>query len=278
MKKSVLLFFTLFAAFWIVFNSNASGAGQFQGVDRTGSPHSPGACVECHGQGNYNPNLAIALLDGTTPVSTYVPGKQYTLRFSLNAANGTPGGYGYQAIVLDAKNNAQAGIWGTAPSGQRVIAVGGRQYTEHTRRATSGVFQMPWTAPAAGTGSVVVYTAGVAANGDNSNGGDSPTRNTLTLAEATLSSLPSSKILTAQLKVYPNPAIDFARVEIQGKIENAALWVNLLDVQGRILQSKRLQHSGEHTQLELNVENLPKGQYWVQVSDGSRTKTVALAK
>lgn len=277
MKKSLLLFFLFLAALWVVFNSNSSGAGQFQGVDRTGSPLSPGSCGECHAQGNYNPSLDITLLDGTNPVSAYVPGKQYTLRFSINPANGTPGGYGYQATVLDGKN-AQAGTLGAAPSGQRVLILGGRQYAEQTRRAGSGVFQMPWTAPSAGTGNVVVYSTGVAVNGTGSNGGDNHASNKLTLTETTVSSLSAAKTLSAQLKVYPNPAVEFARLEIQGKLENASLWVNLLDVQGRILQNKRLQHQGENTQIELDVKNLPKGQYWVQVSDGSRTKTVALVK
>lgn len=277
MKKSVLLFFVFLSALWFVFNSNASGAGQSQGVDRTGSPLSPGSCGECHGQGTYNPSLEITLLDGTNPVSAYVPGKQYTLRFSVNPASGTPGGYGYQATVLDNKN-AQAGTLGTAPSGQRVITLGGRQYAEQSRRASSGVFQLPWTAPAAGTGNVVVYSTGVAVNGTGSNGGDNHASNKLTLTETTVSSLSAAKTLSAQLKVYPNPAVEFARLEIQGKLENASLWVNLLDVQGRILQNKRLQHQGENTQIELDVKNLSKGQYWVQVSDGSRTKTVALVK
>lgn len=277
MKKSVLLFFLFLSALWFVFNSNASGAGQFQGVDRTGSPLSPGSCGECHGQGTYNPSLDITLLDGTNPVSAYVPGKQYTLRFSVNPANGTPGGYGYQATVLDSKN-AQAGTLGAAPSGQRVITLGGRQYAEQTRRAGSGVFQMPWTAPAVGTGSVVIYSTGVAVNGTGSNGGDNHASNKLTLTETTVSSLSAAKTLNAQLKVYPNPAVEFARLDIQGKLENASLWVNLLDVQGRILQNKKVQHQGENTQIELDVKNLPQGQYWVQVSDGSRTKTIALVK
>lgn len=277
MKKSVLLYLVFLSALWVVFNSNASGAGQSQGVDRTGSPLSPGTCGECHGQGSYNPSLDITLLDGTNPVSAYVPGKQYTLRFSVNPANGTPGGYGYQATVLDSKN-AQAGTLGTAPSGQRVITLGGRQYAEQSRRASSGVFQLPWTAPTAGTGNVVVYSTGVAVNGTGSNGGDNHASNKLTLTETTVSSLSAAKTLNAQLKVYPNPAVEFARLEIQGKLENASLWVSLLDVQGRILQSRKVLHQGENTQIELDVKKLPRGQYWIKVSDAGKTKTVTFVK
>ncbi|WP_373553107.1 choice-of-anchor V domain-containing protein [Haliscomenobacter sp.] len=278
MKKSVLLFCTLLSAVWIVLSSNASGAGREQGTDRTGSPVSAGFCGECHGTGNYDPTLEIAILDGTTPVTAYAPGKKYTVQVKITAASGTPGGYGYQATVLEAKAQAQAGVLGAAPSGQRVITLGGRQYAEHTRRATSNVFEMPWTAPAAGTGTVNVYAAGLAVNGDGSTGNDSPVKNSLSLIEATSTGLSSNKILAAQIKVYPNPALEFARVEIEGNLENDQLWVNLLDVQGRILQSKSLQQPNQRSQIELDVKTLPKGQYWVQVSNGKRTKTVSLLK
>ena len=278
MKKSVLLFCTLLSAIWIVLNSNASGAGFNQGVDRSGSPIGDSFCGDCHGTGTYNPTVEIAMLDGTSPVTTYVPGKRYTMQVSIVAGAGTPGGYGYQATVLDTKSNAQAGTLGAAPSGQRVVNLGGRQYAEQSRRSTSNTFQIPWTAPAAGAGDLKVYAAGMAVNGDGGTGRDNAVKATLSLSEATSTGLSANKILAAQIKVYPNPALEFARVEVEGNLENEQLWVNLLDVQGRILQSKSLQQPTQRSQVELNVKALPKGQYWVQVSNGNRVKTVSLLK
>lgn len=278
MKKPVLLFCTLLSAIWIVLSSNASGAGFDQGVDRSGSPIGNSFCGDCHSGGTYNPTVEIAMLDGTSPITTYVPGKKYTMRVSIVAGAGTPGGYGYQATVLGAKSNAQAGTLGAAPSGQRIVTLGGRQYAEQSRRSTANTFQMPWTAPAAGTGDLKVYAAGMAVNGDGGTGRDNPIKATLNLSEATSTGLSSNKILSAQIKVYPNPAIEFARVEIEGSTENEQLWVNLLDVQGRILQSKRLSQHTQNSQVDLNVKALPKGQYWVQVSNGQRTKTISLLK
>lgn len=278
MKKSVLLFCTLLSAIWIVLSSNASGAGFNQGVDRSGSPIGDSFCGDCHGTGTYNPTVEIAMLDGTTPITSYIPGKRYTMQVSIVAGAGTPGGYGYQATVLNAKSNAQAGAFSAAPSGQRIVTLGGRQYAEQSRRSTSNVFQMPWTAPAAGAGDLKVYAAGLAVNGTGSTDRDNAVKATLSLSEATSTGLNPNKILSAQIKVYPNPAIEFARVEIEGNTENEQLWVNLLDVQGRILQSKRLSQPTQNSQVDLNVKALPKGQYWVQVSDGQRTKTISLLK
>lgn len=278
MKKSVLLFCTLLSAVWIVLSSNASGAGFNQGVDRSGSPLGDSYCGDCHGTGTYNPTVEIAMLDGTSPITTYVPGKRYTMQVSIVAGAGTPGGYGYQATVLDTKSNAQAGTLGSAPSGQRVVNLGGRQYAEQSRRSTSNTFQIPWTAPATGAGDLKVYAAGMAVNGDGGTGRDNAVKATLSLSEATSTGLSANKVLAAQIKVYPNPALEFARVEIEGSIENDQLWINLLDVQGRILQSKILQQATQSSQIELDVKALPKGQYWVQVSNGKRTKTVSLLK
>ncbi len=278
MKKSVLIFCTLLSAVWIVLSSNASGAGQAQGTDRTGSPIGDSYCGDCHGTGTYNPTVEIAMLDGTSPITTYVPGKRYTMQVSIVAGAGTPGGYGYQATVLDTKSNAQAGTLGSAPSGQRVVNLGGRQYAEQSRRATSNTFQMPWTAPAAGTGDLKVYATGLAVNGDGGTGSDNAVKAILSLSEATSTGLSANKILAAQIKVYPNPAVEFARVEIEGSMENEQLWVNLLDVQGRILQRKSLQKHNQYSQIELDVKALPKGQYWVQVNNGSKTKTISFLK
>lgn len=278
MKKSVLVFCTLLSAIWIVLSSNASGAGFNQGVDRSGSPLGDSFCGDCHGTGTYNPTLEVAMLDGANPITAYVPGKRYTMQVKIVAGAGTPGGYGYQATVLDTKSNAQAGAFSAAPTGQRIVTLGGRQYAEQSRRSTSNTFQMPWTAPAAGKGDLKVYAAGLAVNGDGGSGRDNAVKATLSLSEATATSLASNRILNAQVKVYPNPAVEFARVEIEGNSENEQLWVNLLDVQGRILQTQKLQQSIRNSQVDLNVQALPKGQYWVQVSDGQRTKTISLLK
>ncbi|MDX2067333.1 MAG: choice-of-anchor V domain-containing protein [Haliscomenobacter sp.] len=278
MKKSVLVLCTLLSAIWIALSSNASGAAQNQGTDRTGSPIGDSYCGDCHGTGTYNPTVEIAMLDGANPVTTYVPGKKYTMQVSIVAGAGTPGGYGYQATVLNAKSNAQAGAFSAAPAGQRIVTLGGRQYAEQSRRSTSNTFQMPWTAPAAGTGDLKVYAAGMAVNGDGGTGRDNAVKATLSLIEATSTGLTSNRILSAQIKVFPNPAVELARVEIEGSLENEQLWVNLLDVQGRIRQSKKLQQPAQTAQVDLNVKALPKGQYWVQVSDGQRTKTISLLK
>ena len=277
MKKSVLPLLTVLAAFWIVFTSNESGPGFQQGVDYTGSPLGGSFCGDCHSSGRYNTTLQVQLLDGTTPVTSYAPGKTYTIEVKVVTGSGSPAGFGYQTTVLVAGSNAKAGTMGAVPSGQRLITLGGRQYSEHTRLSTSNTFKIPWTAPAIGTGTVNVYAAGVAANGSGSSG-DGANKTSLSLTEATSSDLAEAKILPANIEVYPNPVIDRATIEVKGELEQQKLWVELLDVHGRKLQVQKLEHAGQASQIQLDVETLPRGMYWIRVSDGKRIKTVSLVK
>jgi hypothetical protein len=277
MKKFLLPLSTVLAALWIVFSSNASGAGQNQGVDRTGSPISNSFCGDCHDGGSFRPSVQIALLRDTTPVTSYEPGKTYNLRVRITAGTGTPGAYGYQATVLTS-TRAQAGAFGTAPTGQRVLNIGGRQYAEQSRRSTANAFIIPWTAPLKGTGTVTVYATGLAVNSNNNSGGDNAQAVSLALTESTATSTNAVEALAVKVQAYPNPATDFVRLDISGELPNRQLWVDLLDGQGRILQRQNLFYAGQNAQTQLGVQALPRGQYWVRISDGKRVKTLPIQK
>ena len=277
MKKSVLLVTTLLIAARIIFSSDSNGPGFSQGTDRTGSPLGDSFCADCHSSGRYSTSLQVEMLDGTTPVTSYTPNKKYTLQVKVVAGSGTPAGYGYQTTVLQSGTNNQAGTLGPATTGQRVITLGGRQYAEHTRVSVSNVFQMAWTAPASGTGNINVYAAGLAANGSGSSG-DGAAKNALALTEATSTALPSAKKLPVSIKVYPNPVIESALLEINGALKTNRLWVELIDAQGRKVQKQQLQYSGQNAQIKLDFQDLPHGNYWARVSDGERLQTVSIAK
>ena len=261
----------------IIFSSDSNGPGFSQGTDRTGSPLGDSYCADCHSSGRYNTSLQIEMLDGTTPVTSYTPNKKYTLQVKVLAGSGTPAGYGYQTTVLQAGTNAQAGTLGPATTGQRVITLGGRQYAEHTRVSVSNVFQMSWTAPTSGTGTVNVYAAGLAANGSGSSG-DGAAKNTLALKETTATALADARILPVEVKLYPNPVIESALLEINGALKTNRLWVELIDAQGRKVQTQQVQYGGQNAQIKLDFQDLPHGNYWARVSDGERLKTVSIVK
>lgn len=177
------------------FNPNppySGGPGLSGAGDRTGSPISSGTCASCHGGGVYSPAISIQVLDGVTPVTSYIPGNVYTVRFTVTG--GAPR-YGFQGVALR-PNNSAAGTLNTPGANTQVVSIGGIPYVEHTSPvATSGIFTSQWTAPASGAGSIKFYGVGLASNSNGSTNGDNASASvniTLTEVIPTTISYPSN--------------------------------------------------------------------------------------
>jgi Secretion system C-terminal sorting domain len=166
------------------------------GAGRTGAPFNTSNCSgngSCHDGGTYLPTFNVELLDNTNAVVTnYIAGALYTLRISIVATDfsaGTPL-YGFQTTSVKASNNANLNTWGASmPLGVNnfFLTSTSRNYVEHNAPRTSGIINIPWTAPAANYGTVRFYTAGNAVDGNSDPSNDSPTgSNVLTIGETVL--------------------------------------------------------------------------------------------
>jgi hypothetical protein len=161
-----------------IFDAGYTGAG----FDNFGN-----TCDNCHGGGSFSPSLTVELLNGSgNPVTTYSTGQTYTLRLTIAAQTGTPGGYGFQTMAARQSNDANVNAWGTAPTNtHNTLTSGGRNYIEHSTQLPSGVINIPWIGPAATTGAVTFYSIGNVIDYDFSSGGDEPTiSNSLTVTYA----------------------------------------------------------------------------------------------
>ncbi len=65
------------------------------------------------------------------------------------------------------------------------------------------------------------------------------------------------------ITIYPNPAKDFIQFDYAGK--QKTVLINLFDMQGRLIKTTTVANV---LPLKLNIENLAKGKYVVQLSDG----------
>lgn len=143
----------------------------------TGAP--PGDnCTSCHtGSANSGPgSLSIEFPDG----NTYVPGQTYKLRITLSDPAAQR--WGFQ---ITARRGAQqldlAGAFSIVDSARSQFAPGSAPgaYVTHAADGTasgssgSNSWEVNWTAPSSGAGSVRFYAAGNAANNDGTNFGDS---------------------------------------------------------------------------------------------------------
>jgi len=164
--------------------------GYAQGPDATvaGVP-GENTCAACHagssGSGsvtvtfsngaNYTPGMTQHLVVTVADAAQRRWGFQLTARQSGNskaqAGTFTPGSDGYTQLVCS-DVNYQHENWGTCPASMPL------QYIEHTLNGTrlgttkSASFAFDWTPPASDVGSIVIYVAGNAANGDGTERGD----------------------------------------------------------------------------------------------------------
>jgi len=168
----------------LLFINASTGPGQNFGNGYTNAPFDGGYCNGCHGGGTFTPSVSIQLMNGTTPVSNYIPGSGYTLHISVSSSTGvTPNtAYGFQVVGVRSSNNLNAGSWGSlALTDYHSVAINGRTYVEHNMPLSSGSIDIPWTAPGGGNGPVTFYAAGNVVNQDGSSAGDNPTATSYTV-------------------------------------------------------------------------------------------------
>jgi hypothetical protein len=143
-----------------------NGGGSAPG--RTGAPNES-SCTACHTGSvldGANENVLL-VLDGSTPVSQYVPGSSYTISLAMSS---NPAKKGFQSTALDAFDD----MAGSFTAGTTTSVNGSaRKYANH--KSTSNTSATPtwnwtWTAPSTDVGDVTFY---VATNKANNNGGTS---------------------------------------------------------------------------------------------------------
>ena len=206
MKKKFILIPFIGVLLYVLLSSYSEGPAITAGIEGTGATGSAGC--SCHNASSTSSTtVSIQLLSGGTPVTTYVPGNTYTIQITgtQTSSSLTLPRFGFQLMVVKSSgagsgSAVSTGTFGTAPSGTHTYSLSGRTIFEHYNggspgaiSATTGsggsgttyVESISWTAPAAGTGSVVIY--GVI-NAVNYNGtddaGDKWNNNSLTICES----------------------------------------------------------------------------------------------
>ena len=132
-------------------------------ANSSGKHSSSGGCG-CHSSGT-SPTI------GENFPSTYSAGQTYSIQVSVSGGvSGTKGGF-----------NVEVSKGTLATGGSTSVKVSGTSIT-HTNNANRA-WTFDWTAPSAGSGSVIVDIAGMTANGASGNNGDSWSTTSLTITE-----------------------------------------------------------------------------------------------
>lgn len=185
MLKRVTLFSTLGLSLVLLTSAYLSDTGR---AGKTGSPGET-TCISCHGDFTANSGGGTIALNGITGGS-YTPGTTYNLSVTVSRTGSTVFGLGCEALTTANTNAGSFIITNSAETHILSATVSGSSRSSVTHQLDGGAsnnthtFSFDWTAPAAGTGDVTLYYAGIAGNYDGGEGGDYVYDGSLTLTEA----------------------------------------------------------------------------------------------
>jgi len=151
----------------------------------TGAPFNNNqTCTKCHSGGNFGGSIGVQLQDSAKKaVTSYVPGRSYTLRININKTSTASAKYGFQTTCAKTTGGGNINKWGTLPANTHVTLLSAHHYVEQSTALTNKTILIPWTGPAKGSGSVTFYTSGNIVNNNGSESGDQPVHKNLVIAE-----------------------------------------------------------------------------------------------
>lgn len=283
LRPVIFLFFGLFATLVLLGNKNGRASQAQRG--NTGAPGDetqggqPKTCQACHNQGPIVATVAVIVLDSANnSVTQYIPGKKYTARVQITASGSGLNGYGFQMIGLRDSNNSDLdGFTDVNPNNYKIASIpGGRTYAEHNNISTSNLFDVTWTAPPSGTGSVTLYAAG---NGVNSNGtttGDGAGFGSLKLTELS-SGTEDFPVSLSQISVFPNPVQSEAILSLEN-LSAGDYQIAAFDASGRkVWETQQALPEGAFT-LALPSSDWASGMYFIRLTQGRNQQSVKVLK
>ncbi|MFN0037565.1 MAG: choice-of-anchor V domain-containing protein [Saprospiraceae bacterium] len=283
LRLVIFLFFGIFSTLVMLGNKNGRASQSQRG--NTGAPGDetqggqPKTCISCHNQGPIVASLAVSVLDSAnTPVTQYLPGKKYTARVTITASGLNLTGYGFQMIGLrDNGNTDLDGFTDMNPNNYKLATIpGGRTYAEHDNISPINTFDVKWTAPPTGTGSVTLYAAGNGVNATGTTGGDGSGSHSIKLTEL---STPTEDVAgrLPKMTVFPNPVHSESVLKLEN-VESGEYSAAAFDASGRrVWQSMQNLPEGA-AELSLPTAEWKPGVYFLTLESGGKTTSVKILK
>ena len=268
MIKKITLLSALAVSAIIAFDGQFNLAKSHSSGESTpsaGDPAASGATCGrsgCHTGGHTftPPSDAIVIKDATnsTVVNSYTPGTAYKVNVKLDAYT-TVGGF--QLTVEDAANAHK----GTLAAGSGTVLKVSGSYITHqfsSLGSASKTWVFDWTAPSSSSGTLTFYAA---FNRSNNDGGentfDTIGTSSLILTDATTG---INELSNNALFISPNPAS--TSIYVHAMNLNANSMVSIYSITGELMLNEKL-----NTNNQINISNLDKGVYLVQVSNSNQS-------
>jgi hypothetical protein len=238
-------------------------------IGSTGGPNQTDSCSAsgCHDTGTDNTGGGTITI--TTPAS-FSPGDtvSFTVRVEQNGARR----FGFQATVRRADNKRPVGAVQLANGTQFSDAIG--DYITHDDAADkddAAEWTFQWKAPDQDVGNIVVYAAGVAANGNGNRFGDNVYTSNATMPTrvSVEGEQPSNRFFLEP--AFPNPFMEQTTVRYSLSHPEPVAFA-LYDALGRLVKAgdEEYMPAGTH-EILIDAGDLPAGVYFYEV----RTATVS---
>lgn len=255
--------------------SHRNAAGNIAG--RTGAPGET-SCTQCHAgtaQDGATENQ-VSFLDGTTPVTSYVPGNTYVVSLQM-ASN--PAKKGFSAVALDLTEANAGSFTGNGLGGTQDYTSGTRHYVSHTSTSNTDAVTLwawQWTAPATNVGDVVFYVASNAANNDSGPGGDMiyVSQHIINASSASITELANEE---SNFQAGYNVANHKVEVDFT-YLSSGDMHMNLLDMSGRSVYNYSMGNSeiGENHESIALPDDLKNGIYVVHFFVGNKAMSAKI--
>jgi hypothetical protein len=242
MKSAINLLLLTFAVLILI--SNKGGRNQAT----TGAPfeNNSNACANCHGGGNFTPEITFKLIDGNNNiVEAYTPNESYKLEISIKSLSGNPKSYGFQAVIVDEAFNNAGKVLANGVN-VRNLTIQNRTYLTQSSPKEDGIFTADWQAPD-NKGDLTIYISGIATNGNNNTNGDKAVKQNFTNPKSQTS---STDIATEYVSLLKNTTI-FDNIYFNQVVTNIAIF----DINGRLMIREK------DSKDVLNISQFPSGIY-----------------
>jgi len=255
MKKQLL--FLISAMFLVILLFTTGKVISFSVGAPSNASGSPGnnnlTCVQCHASNNTE---KLNWITSTGLDQGYTPGANYTMRAKAEKSGSPKFGF---LITIEKSDGTKAGV-PVATDAVKTQVVN-THYLTHTQAGTAGAgsaeWDFQWTAPATAMGTVTLYGAFVAANGDNQNTGDNVYVSRKDVFLFGTQGIPYTSAAGSNvLYVFPNPVANTLNVQLETRVEHAAL--TIYDLAGKKAQEIAWQFPNL---MKVDVSSLPEGVY-----------------
>ncbi len=185
MKKIHFLLPLIAVLLYVILSSSSGGVGSSSGAERTGATGIAGCGAGCHSASvTATTTIGLTVIETATglPVTTYVAGRNYTVRMngSQTSSTLTLPRFGFQISAVKTVTHTAGSGTLTATAGTHTVTAAGLKIVEQST-ALTGAFvsgtggagttysvSATWTAPVAGSGGVTFFSV---INAVNANGG-----------------------------------------------------------------------------------------------------------